>query len=91
MKLGFPRLDRSGKLSHRVLLWFANFKDHLRKKMQKLPVPSVLPETQPPATTDAELTDFRQEQRRSARNKLKLHEKAELLKLIPNGGEDIDS
>ena len=83
------RLDAAGKLSHLVLLCLANFEVDLRKRLQKLPAPTALPEMQPPAT-DAELiTDFRQEQWRNARDKLKLQEeKVQLTRLSPTSDGD---
>ena len=83
------RLDEAGKLSHLVLLCLSNFEVDLRKRLQKLPAPTALPEIQPPAT-DAELiTDFRQEQWRNARDKLKLQEeKVQLTRLSPTSDGD---
>ena len=70
--LDLKRLEEAGKLSHLVLLCLANFDVDLRKRLQKLPAPTALPEIQPPATDAKLITDFRQEQWRNARDKLKL-------------------
>ena len=83
------RLDEAGKLSHMVLLCLANFEDVLRKKLQQLPAPKALPETQPPATDAGLITDFRQEQWRNARDKLKLQgEKVQSLRIKSTGDGD---
>ena len=82
------QLDEAGKLSHFVLLCLAHFEVDSRKRLQKLPAPAILPEVQPP-TTDAELiTDFRQEQWRNSRDKMKLQGKTVPTKVSPETDED---
>ena len=71
-----------------MLLCLAHFEVDLRKRLQKLPAPTILPEVQPP-TTDAELiTDFRQEQWRNSRDKMKLQEETVPTKVSPETDGD---
>ena len=83
------QLDEAGKLSHFVLLCLAHFEVDLRKRLQKLPAPTILPEMQPPITEL--ITDFRQEQWRNSRDQMKLQEEKVPSKVSPATDGDSSS